>query len=167
MKTMDSGVSDTEGQGPLPPSPPQRPLHRLAAARRERHMSRQHLAEGLHVDVETLRELEQAQTDFPLSLLYRCREILDVPLQKLLVDASAPPALPRAARARMADLLRTVATILQESKQPAVCRMAHNLVNQMVELMPELKGLAAEYLAGDEQLLDSQGRSTGRPSPKA
>ena len=164
MKTTDSGVSGIEGQGPLPPSAPQRPLHRLAAARRQRHVSRQHLADGLHVDLETLRELEQAQSDFPLSLLYRCQEVLNVPLHELLVDAPDSSALPPAARAKMADWLRTVAMILKQAKQPAVCRLAHNLVNQMVELMPELKDLAAQYEAGNEQLLDSHGRAVRRPS---
>jgi hypothetical protein len=68
-------------------------------------------------------------------------------------------------RRKMAELLKTVVTILRDTKQPGIRRLAHTLVDQLVELVPELKRLSIRYGAGEGQLLDGQGRSTGRSLP--
>ena len=50
-------------------------------------------------------------------------------------------------------------SLLYHTKQIAIRRMAHTLVDQLVELAPELKPIAAAHSAGQQQLFDEQGRA--------
>ena len=166
MDVTKPDVSGMEDPPRWPLAAVQRGLHRLAAVRRERRLSPEVLAEKLRIDVASLRAIEQEQVDMPLSLGYRCQQALGASLRELLVSESDPLSLPPVHRAKLAEWLQTVVAILQEAKQPAIRRMAHNLVDQIVELAPELKDRAAQFQAGNAQLLDDQGRSAGRPLSK-
>ena len=165
MATVDPGILGMEGSQPLPAAPLRPALHRLAAARREKGLSLKAMAAKLHVDVETVRQQEQETGDLWLSVLEQWRQALDVPLAELLVETSYPLALPRIPERKTAELLNAVLAILKQTKQPGIRRMAHTLVDQLVELRPELKSLAAQCGAGGAQLLDSQGQSVGHKLP--
>lgn len=163
MDVIKPDASGMEDPPPLPLAAAPRGLHRLAAVRRERRLSPEALAKRLRIDVDLLRAFEQEQADMPLSLVYRCQQALGASLRELLVSESDPLALPSVERTKLAEWLQTVVAILQEAKQPAIRRMAHNLVDQIVELAPELKLLAAQSQAGCAQLLDDQGCSASKP----
>jgi transcriptional regulator with XRE-family HTH domain len=165
MATVEAGIVDMGGSQPLPVPPPRPVLHRLAAVRREKGLSLQAMAARLRVDVETVRQQEQATSDLPLSILDRWRQALDVPLGELLIEASHPLALPPIPERKTAELLEAALAILKQTKQTGIRRMAHTLVDQLVELRPELKSLATQCGAGSGQLLDAQGQSVGHELP--
>ena len=165
MATVDPGVLGMEDSQPFPISPPRQALHRLAAVRRERGLSRKAMAAKLHIDVEAVRQQEQETSDLRLSVLEQWRQALNVPLAELLVETSHPLALARIPERKTVELLKAVLAILNEAKQPGIRRMAHTLADQLVELRPELKSLAAQYGVGSEQLLDSQGQTVGHKLP--
>ena len=82
---------------------------------------------------------EQESADLPLSTLYRWREVLNVPISELLeevVDELSPPVM---FRAKLLRVMRTAVAILERTKNTATHRRAQFMVEQLIEIMPELK----------------------------
>ena len=147
-------VAGTSGSNEAPlPTASSRPLHRLAAVRRLQGVSRRAIARRLNVDIATVKEHERETNDLPLSVLYQWQKMLDVPVAELLVDTDEPLSPPIQHRARMVRVMKTVLAILERSTQVGVRRMAENLVAQLVELMPELKGVSAWHAVGQRRRL--------------
>lgn len=139
-----------------------RPLHRLGAVRRLQGVSRRAIARRMNVDISTVKQQEEATTDLSLSTLYLWQQLLDVPVAELLVDGEESLSPPVLKRARMVRLMKTVLSILERSTQPGIRRMAENLVSQLVELMPELKGVTAWHAVGQRRRLNEYGRAADR-----
>jgi transcriptional regulator with XRE-family HTH domain len=152
---------DPEGLN-VPPRGDGRPLHRLGAVRRLQGVSRRAIARRLNVDISTVKQQEEETADLPLSTLYLWQQLLDVPIGELLVDNEDPLSPPVMKRARMVRLMKTVLSILERSNQPGIRRMAENLVSQLVELMPELKGVTAWHAVGQRRRLNEYGRAAER-----
>lgn len=146
----------------VPPPADGRPLHRLGDVRRLQGVSRRTIARRLNVDVSIVKQQEDATTDLKLSTVYLWQQLLDVPLAELLVDDEQPLSPPVMKRARMVRLMKTVLSILERSNQSAIRRMAQNLVAQLVELMPELKGVTAWHAVGQRRRLNEYGRAAER-----
>jgi transcriptional regulator with XRE-family HTH domain len=156
------GTVDPEGV-PVPPSNGEgRPLHRLGAVRRLQGVSRRAIARRMNVDVSTVKQQEESTTDLSLSTLYRWQQLLDVPVAELLVDNEESLSAPVLKRARMVRLMKTVLSIVERSSQPSIRRMGENLVSQLVELMPELKGVTAWHAVGQRRRLNEYGRAAER-----
>lgn len=155
-----TGFSDA----PVPPVTPDatRPLHRLAAVRRLQGVSRRAIARRLNVDIATVKQQEDETSDLPLSVLYLWQEMLEVPVVELLVESEEQLSPPIEHRARMVRVMKTVLAILERATQPSVRRMAQNLVEQLVEVMPELKGVSAWHAVGQRRRLDEYGRAAER-----
>lgn len=164
MSIADFNLSGTVGPEGLnmPPTGDGRPLHRLGAVRRLQGVSRRAIARRLNVDVSTVKEQEEETSDLPLSTLYLWQQLLDVPVAELLVDHEEALSPPVMKRARMVRLMKTVLSILERSSQPGIRRMAQNLVTQLVELMPELKGVTAWHAVGQRRRLNEYGRAAER-----
>jgi transcriptional regulator with XRE-family HTH domain len=114
------------------------PLHRLAEVRRLQGVSCRTLARRLNTSVEQIRLQEDEYTDVPVSKLYQWQEALDVPVSELLVESGDPLSTPVLRRAQLVRLMKTARTILERSQQLSIQRMAQVLVDQLVEVMPEL-----------------------------
>jgi transcriptional regulator with XRE-family HTH domain len=164
MSIADFPVSSGANEEPSTPVPvPQGTrLHRLASVRRLQGVSRRTIARRLNVDIATVKRQEEETNDMPLSLLYQWQALLDVPAAELLVDSGECLSGPVLERARMIRIMKSVLSILERSNQPAVKRMAQNLVEQLVELMPELKGVSAWHAVGQRRRLDEYGRAAER-----
>jgi transcriptional regulator with XRE-family HTH domain len=166
MTTVDPGLSGTDDPGDPPVGLPRKVFHRLATVRREKRLSEKEVAERLHVDVEVVRRQEQETSDLTLSTLYRWQQLLRVPLAELLIEEGVPLGIPsQTSDPSLMALATMVLKILEETRQPAVRRLAHTLIDQLVELVPELRQAGALKEAGRNQLLDEQGRATGRTLP--
>jgi transcriptional regulator with XRE-family HTH domain len=128
-----------------------RPLHRLAAVRRQQGLSRQAVANRLSVEVEQVRRQESESCDLPLSTLYAWRDVLDVPVAELLIepDDGLPSWL--LMRSQLVRLMKTVQTIVEKSKQESVRRLAQTMVGQLVEIMPELADVGAWNINGRQR----------------
>ena len=78
-----------------------------------------------------------------LSELYRWQHALEVPVTELLVDADAPLSEPVLTRARLLRVMKTVRAIKESANNPSIQRFTTMLEQQLIELMPELKDVAA------------------------
>jgi transcriptional regulator with XRE-family HTH domain len=126
-------------------------LHRLATVRRQQGVSRHTVASRLKVGVEQVRQQESEDSDLPLSALYAWQEILDVPLTELLVepDDGLPSSI--LLRSQLVRLMKTIRTILEKAKQDSVRWMAQTMINQLVEIMPELSDVGVWNIGGRQR----------------
>ncbi|MGA2064285.1 MAG: helix-turn-helix transcriptional regulator [Thermoguttaceae bacterium] len=163
MSIVDSS-SQTEGQGEgelrLSGSP--RALHRLATVRRLQGISRHTLARRMHVEVSDVSRQEDETSDLPLSKLYAWQKALDVPVAELLIESEDTLAQPLLQRAQMIRLMKTALAIFEQSVEDTVRLMAQTLVEQLIEIMPELRGVSAWHTVGKRRRLDELGVAAER-----
>lgn len=161
MATADFCVFHGTPVVPVPLNIPQapRPLHRVQQVRIQQGMSLRTAARQLGTDVRTIRVQEQATTDLRLSDLYRWQEALDVPAAELLEESSEPLSRPVAERAKMVRVMKTATSLLETADSPSMRRMAENLVEQLVDVMPELKEVSPWHSVGQRRSLDEMGRA--------
>jgi transcriptional regulator with XRE-family HTH domain len=141
---------------PLPPAD-ERPMQRLAAARRQQGVSRRAVARRMNVDVEEVRAQESESADVPLSVIYAWQKALDVPVGELLVEATDALSSPILERSQLLRLMKTVRSIAEQTRQESIRRMAQTMVNQLVEIMPELAQVTAWHTVGQRRRLDELG----------
>lgn len=139
-----------------------RPLHRVGAVRRLQGISRRAAARRLNIDVAQVKLQELDTTDMPLSRLYQWQELLEVPVSELLVEASDPLSAPVLKRGQLVRAMKTVLAILEETSQDTVRRMAHTLYDQMIEIMPELRGVGPWHTVGQRRRRDEYGVAAQR-----
>jgi transcriptional regulator with XRE-family HTH domain len=125
-----------------------RPLHRLASVRRLQGVSRRSMARRLNIEVQQLRQQEEATADLPLSVLYAWQKALDVPIAELLVEASDSLASPLLERSQLVRLMKTVLTVRSHAKQKSIQGMAQTIADQLINLMPELANIAPWQAGG-------------------
>jgi len=123
-------------------------------------MSREEAARRLKVDVSVVKQQERETTDLPLSILYQWQQLLNVPLSELVVDASDPLEVSRLPRPQMLAMAKTGLWILEKTKQTSIRRMAQTLLNQLVELMPDLREMISERLNHSRRRPTGQGPAT-------
>jgi transcriptional regulator with XRE-family HTH domain len=162
---MDYKVSDTgadyAGAGKVPrKSPPV--LHRLRRVRRLQGISRRTVARRLGTDVSHVKSQEEETTDVLLSTLYAWRDVLQVPVEELLTEADDRLSPPILKRAQMVRLMKTAAAILERAQQASIRRMAQTLVDQLVELMPELEGVGPWHAVGKRRSQEELGEVVNR-----
>jgi transcriptional regulator with XRE-family HTH domain len=143
----------------------QRPLHRLAAVRKQQGISQRNIARRLGVDVATVCEQEHEAADLPLSMLYAWQKVLDVPVAELLVDSDDPLSAPVLERARLVKLMKTAAAIMEKAHSNSIKRLVTMLVEQLLEIMPELRDVSAWHTIGQRRTLDDYGRAVERQMP--
>ena len=139
-----------------------RPLHRLAEVRRIQGVSRRTVARRLHLDMASIKHMEQEDTDLSLSTLYEWQQVLDVPVGELLVETEEPLSTPVMKRAQLLKLMKTAMAIKQRSGQAAIQRMAEVLVNQLVEIMPELAEVTPWHAVGKRRSQSELGQAAMR-----
>lgn len=141
------------------------PLHRLEAVRRQQGISQRNIARRLNIDINTVRQHEEETSDLPLSTLYQWQRILEVPIAELLVDSNAPLSPPVFERARMVKVMKTVAAIAEKADTPSMKRLLQMLIDQLLEIMPELTDVAPWHTVGQRRTLDEYGRVVERQLP--
>lgn len=144
----------------MPPKDKQ--LHRIKQVRREQGVSLRRVAQQLRADARELRREEEENSDLSLSRLYQWQKALEVPLIDLLVDSHAPLSAPVLQRARLVRVMKTVAAIAEKAESPGIQRLAQTLIDQLVEIMPELKGINPWHSVGQRRSLDEYGRIVER-----
>lgn len=160
--TVENGI------GPVKNAPGNvggRSLHRLAKARRQQGMSLRTMARRLRVDVATIVAQEQETADPSLSVIYAWQRILDVPVADLLEEADARLSAPVFERARLVKLMKTAAAILEKAHSNSLRGLVTALIEQLVEIMPELRDVTAWNTVGQRRTLDDYGRVAERQVP--
>ena len=133
-------------------------FHRIGEVRRQQGVSVRCAARQLGTDVASVRRQEQPSSDLTLSELYAWQGILEVPVYDLLMDPEMPLSRPVMERARLVRLMKTTAAILEDSKSSSVQLLAERMIDQLIEIMPELKDVGAWHTVGQRRSLDEFGR---------
>jgi transcriptional regulator with XRE-family HTH domain len=136
-----------------------RKMHRIQEVRRREGMSLRSAARHLGYDMRKVREQEQESNDLKISDLQRWQEALDVPIAELLVESDQALSGPVLERARMVRLMKTAAAIRERAGNHPVSRLAQMLVEQLLELMPELQDVGPWHSVGQRRSLNEYGRA--------
>jgi transcriptional regulator with XRE-family HTH domain len=133
-------------------------MHRIAEVREQQGVSLRAVSRQMGTEIRRLRKEEDETSDLRLSDLYRWQEALDVPLSELLVEPGTSLSQPVMERARLLRLMKTAQSILENSRAPGIRRMAQVMVDQLVEMMPELEDVGGWHTVGQRRRLDEYGR---------
>ena len=155
-------ASGTGGSQEFKPPASKRPLHRLASVRRLQGISRRTVARRLNVNVITSGARRLKRRDLPLSRLYQWQDALDVPISELLVESGDSLSQPLLKRAQLVRLMKTALAILEQAEQESVHLMAQTLIDQLIEMMPELQGVSSWHAVGKRRRLDELGVAAQR-----
>lgn len=118
-------------------------LHRIGEIRRQQGVSVHCAARRMDMDVGDVKTQEEGDADIMLSTLYKWQQILDVPIANLLVDEYDPLSQPVLKRAQMVRLVKTAATLMGKSECGPSVRLAQMLIDQLIEMMPDLQEVYA------------------------
>lgn len=156
------GPQPTQKQNSTQPSD-STPLQRIAEVRRQQGVSVRSAARRMGVSLEQVRQEESPQADLKLSELNRWQRALEAPLQDLLVEQESPLSGPVLSRARMLRVMKTVRAIADANHDKGIGRLTDMLVNQLLEIMPELEEVSAWHSVGQRRTQDEVGRVAERP----
>jgi transcriptional regulator with XRE-family HTH domain len=145
--------------------PDSKQLQQLGEARRRQGLSVRCVAQRLGMSVGEVRAQEEEDADLLLSELYRWQSVLEVPLEELLSDpqdALSPKVL---MRARMLRVMKTAQALRTQARSEAERRLSKLMISQLIEIMPELKEVAAWPTVGHRRTADEMGRIAERTIP--
>ena len=154
---------DNDGRTFRSSGQPGQPLHRIQEVRRLQGMSLRTAARQLGTDIRSIRAQEQATSDLRLTDIYRWQRALDVPIAELLVDEDETLSRPVRERGAMLKIMKTARSIVESASDGPTLRMAENLVEQLLTLMPELKEVSPWHSVGQRRSLDEMGRIAEMP----
>jgi transcriptional regulator with XRE-family HTH domain len=165
MSTVTSGIAETPvvGYSATPSAAaPGRRLHRVSEVRQQQGISLRTVARHMKADMATVREQEKPSADLRISELVRWQQVLDVPLADLLIDSGAPLSQPVMERARLVRMMKTAAAIAEKAESIEVQRLSQMMMDQLVEVMPELAEVSPWHSVGQRRSLDEVGRIVER-----
>jgi transcriptional regulator with XRE-family HTH domain len=136
-----------------------RPLHRLALVREQQGITRRTVARRLNVDLAAVKAEEQPHCDISLSRVYQWQAVLEVPVADLLVEPEESLSAPVMQRARMVRIMKTAQALLERTHEVSIRRMAQVLVDQLVEIMPELESVSPWHIIGRRRTQDEVGQA--------
>jgi transcriptional regulator with XRE-family HTH domain len=134
-------------------------LHRIAEVRRQQGVTLRNVARRLGMSLPLVRRQEQPDCDLRLSDLLRWQQVLEVPVAELLVEGEGQLSGPVLERSRMVKLMKTVAAIRERSRDPGMVRMVEMLVDQILEIMPELADVTPWHSVGQRRTGEDLGRA--------
>jgi transcriptional regulator with XRE-family HTH domain len=139
------------GAQPTGAPAPCRPLHRLREVRRREGIHHSKIARHLGVSIRDVQQQERPTADMRLSDLYRWAEVLEVPATELLHEPDGALSPPVQLRAQLVRVMKTVRSIQESARQTSIRRLSDALINQLVEVMPELKDTVAWPTLGHQR----------------
>jgi transcriptional regulator with XRE-family HTH domain len=138
-------------------------LQKLSEARRRQGLSVRCVAQRLGRTVGEVRAQESEQADLLISELYRWQAALEVPIEELLEEPDDALSNSVLTRARMLKVMKTAMAIRRQARSEAERRLARLLTEQLLEIMPELKEVAAWPAVGHRRRADEMGRIAENP----
>jgi transcriptional regulator with XRE-family HTH domain len=146
----------------MPSERPGRALQRVATVRRQQGISRRTLARRMNVELSTIRDQESETYDLTLSQLYEWQKALEVPVSELLTEADDSLAATILQRAQLVRLMKSALAIKENARQESIKRMIETLIDQLLEIMPELSGVGPWHAVGKRRRLDELGAAADR-----
>lgn len=139
--------------------PRDRRLHRIAEVRQQQGVTLRNVARRLGSELAVIRRQEQPDTDLRISDLLKWQHVLDVPVADLLEEGEGQLSGPVLARSRMVKLMKTAAAIREQvGDQGQASRLVGQLIEQILEIMPELADVTPWHTVGQRRTLDDVGR---------
>lgn len=132
-------------------------FHRIREVRLREGVSSRVAVRRLGLSPAAVREQESPHTDLRLSELCRWGVLLNVPISELLIDDSHVAASIRE-RSQLLLMMKTVRAIKESRALVCVGRLADRLADQLVRIMPELRGVKAWHVQGENRSLSELGR---------
>lgn len=133
---------------------PQPILHRIREVRQQQGMSLRTIARRMRVETRDVRDLEDPHRDLQLSELYHWQQVLEVPVADLLVESQEPLSRPVLERARLLKLMKTAQAMLEKAPTGEIRHMAEMFIEQLCEIMPELKDVGPWPAVGQRRTVD-------------
>ena len=152
-----------QGRAELPAAIAPVKLQKLGAARRRQGLSVRCVAQRLGRSVSEVRAQEEEDADIFLSELYRWQAALEVPIDELLHDPQDSLSPRVLTRARLLRVMKTAIAIRRQARSEAERRLARQLVEQLLEIMPELKEVAGWPAVGHRRSANELGRIGENP----
>ena len=146
-------------------SRPKPSLHRIAHVRRQQGVTLRNVARRLGIAMAVVRRQEQSDCDLRITDLHRWQAVLDVPVSELLVEGDGQLSGPVLERSRMVKLMKTAAALRERTAGSPVARIVQMLVDQILEIMPELADVTPWHTVGQRRTLDELGRTGRCPVP--
>jgi len=134
-------------------------MHRIADVRRRQGVTLRNVARRLGLELAVVRRQEQADCDLRISDVMLWQEVLEVPIAELLVEADGQLLGPVLERSRMVKLMKTAAALRERTRGTPAGRIVEMLVDQILEIMPELADVTPWNTVGQRRTLDDLGRS--------
>ena len=147
------------------PSRRRRPLHRIAEVRHRQGVTLRNVARRLGMSLPVVRRQEAPDCDLRLSELQRWQEVLDVPVAELLVEGDGQLSGPVLERSRMVKLMKTAAALRERTAGSPAQLLVDMLVDQILEIMPELADVTPWHTVGQRRTLDDLGRTARATVP--
>lgn len=158
-----NGVSVSRRVNTVPAE--EKTLHRIREVREQQGTSLRSVARKLNLPMQEVRSQEESSADLRISELLRWQEILEVPLADLLVDSQGPLSEPVSNRASMLRIMKTAKAILESTQDDSTKRLSSMLVEQLIQMMPELAEVSAWHTVGQRRTQDEVGRIVERSIP--
>jgi len=137
----------------------QRRMHRIADVRHRQGVTLRNVARRLGVEMAVVRRQEQPECDLRISEVMRWQEVLEVPIAELLVEGDGQLSGPVLERSRMVKLMKTAAALREGTRGTPTGRVVDMLVDQILEIMPELADVTPWNTVGQRRTLDDVGRT--------
>lgn len=140
-------------------------LNCIAEVIEREYVSPRSLAQRLDMTVSEVLASSKPTNDLRLSELYRWQSVLQVPIAELLVELDMALSAPVKHRCQLLKAMRTVRSIQERAKEKPVQVMALRLVEQLLEMMPELKHVSAWPSVGQRRTRNEFGVITEKLVP--
>jgi len=164
-REMDGAVADEPPRNGERPRPHRatKNLHRIAEVRRQQGVTLRNVARRLGIELAVIRRQEQADCDVRVSDLLLWQQVLEVPMAELLVEGEGQLSGPVLERSRMVKLMKTAAAIRERTGGTPVGRLVEMLIDQILEIMPELRDVTPWHTVGQRRTLEELGRAAECP----
>lgn len=157
------GVSVSRQVNSVPSN--EKPLQRIHEVREQQGTSLRSVARKLNLPMQDVRAQEEPGADLKISDLLKWQEILEVPLSDLLVDTQGPLSEAVSTRASMLRVMKTAKALLESVPDDSSRRLAKMLVEQLIQIMPELAEVSAWHTVGQRRTQEEVGRIVERSIP--
>ena len=138
------------------------PLHRLGESRRQEGVSLGSVARHLGITIEDVKRQECTSTDLPLSVLRKWAKVLGLPVTELIREPDDSRSTPLVNRASLVRVMKTAMALLERAGNSRTKWLAQTMVDQLIEIMPELRGISAWHCEGKRRRLDELGMAAER-----
>jgi transcriptional regulator with XRE-family HTH domain len=140
-------------------------LQKLGLARRRQGLSIRCVAQRLGCSVSEARAQEEETADLRVSDLYRWQAALEVPIEELLNEPNDTLSPRVMMRAQLLKVMKTTMALRRQARSEGERRLARQLSEQLLEIMPELKEVAGWPAVGHRRRSDEMGRIGENPIP--